>query len=162
MLLNWILNILFLLTLLTIFKQDFKDRLVYWWLFPLAGILAGFIHFTTTNTYQFLIAITINIGLVVVIIGILFFYSKIVLKNSFNQSFGLGDALFFLVLAISFPTATFLVLFSFSLLFAALGYLLIKSKTNYKTVPLAGFQSLFISIILIISWLFKSIELYLI
>lgn len=157
-----LLNIEIILILLGITVQDIKDRKVFLLLFVLAGILIGVIHFKEVLPEQFLVSVIINCCVILTIIGVLFIYSKIALKKSLKDSFGLGDFLFFIVIAIGFPTATFLVLFSFSLVFSLLLYLVLKKKLKHQTVPLAGFQSLFISTIFIVNGTFNLGNLYLI
>lgn len=160
--LDALINIEIIIILLGIVFQDLRERKVYLWLFILAGILIGVIHFKEVLLEQFLVSAIINCCVILTIIGILFMYSKIVLKKSLKDSFGLGDFLFFIVLAIGFPTVTFLILFSFSLVFSLLLYLVLKKKLKYQSVPLAGFQALFICAIFIINWGFNLGNLYLI
>lgn len=85
-----------------------------------------------------------------------------ILKKALKNTFGLGDFLFFIILAIGFPTATFLVLFSFSLLFSMLLFFLLKHQLKHKTVPLAGLQALFICLVFIANWFFNFSNLYII
>jgi hypothetical protein len=160
LLLSILLNIIAILSLLGITLQDLKERKVYVWLFVLCGFLLGFLHFKEVFYQQFFLTALINCCTVLVIVLMLFTYSKIVLKKSFKNTFGSGDVLFFLILAIGFPTATFLVLFSFSLLFSMVLYFLLKNNTIHKTVPLAGLQALFICVIFIVNWIFNFSDLY--
>ncbi|WP_156772410.1 hypothetical protein [Urechidicola croceus] len=77
-----------------------------------------------------------------------------------NETFGMGDALFFLCIAVGFPTVTFLILFSFSLFFAITIFSVLKKSQQYNTVPLAGLQSVFLAIIFLIDWSFDVINIY--
>ena len=106
------LKLLLIITLLSITYQDLKEREVSVFLFVVVGLLLGYFHFIESTTEVFLISIALNICIVLIILLILFLYSKIKLKMKLSQTFGIGDAIFFSVLAIGFPTATFLVLFS--------------------------------------------------
>jgi len=146
--------------LITIIVQDFKERNVYAWLFICLGIILSFLYLSESYTKLHLINIGINISIVLFIIGILYLYAKIKLKQSLHSALGLGDLLFFMIIAISFPIATFIILFSFSLLFALVVFLFIKKSLIEKSVPLAGLQALFFLLIFSINWSFELINLY--
>ncbi|WP_348712023.1 hypothetical protein [Tenacibaculum sp. 190524A05c] len=79
---------------------------------------------------------------------------------SLFEALGLGDILFFLVFAIGFPVETFLLLFITSLLFSLIIFISLKAKLRHKTVPLAGFQALFLFLILFINLAFDIVNLY--
>ena len=140
--------------------QDFKERKIYLWLFFTSFLLIGYLHFNNVHLIQFFTAIGINIVITVLILTVLFIYSKFTLKKEFKKTFGMGDLFFFIIIAIGFPTATFLVLFSFSLFFSLLIYSFFKNRMKQKTVPLAGLQSLFISSVFSINWIMKLVNLY--
>lgn len=156
----YLVLIFFLTSLTLIIYQDFKDRKVSLVLFVMAFLLGGYLHFKNVNTEMFLYAFLVNIVFILMLSLILALYSKIKMKKSLLNTIGLGDILFFFILAISFPTITFLVLFSISLIFSLVVFLAIKSQLKKKTVPLAGFQALFLSLILILNELFKFVNLY--
>lgn len=155
-----ILKFLLIITLLSITYQDLKEREVSFFLFILVGLLLGYFHYAESVWEVFLISIAINVIVVLLILLILSIYSKLKLKKNLNQTFGIGDALFFSALAIGFPTATFLVLFSFSLFFSFIIFLMLKRKLKQHTVPLAGFQALFLSIVFLVNWAFEFTNLY--
>lgn len=149
-----------LLGLLAITYQDFKERKVSVYLFILALIFVSFLYYRHTNPHAFLINIVINLTTVVLMLGILVGYSWFKLKQPLFEVFGLGDALFFLVLAFGFSTTTFIVLFVSSLVFALLIFIAIKSKLNNKTVPLAGLQALFLVLVFGVNWMFDLLNMY--
>jgi len=155
-----LLKIAFILSLLGIALQDFKERNVYLWLLVLSGFSLGVFHFSEVPYQQFVLSTLINSGIVLAIVFVLFMYAKTVLKKDLKSTFGQGDFLFFMVMAIGFPTAAFLVLFSFSLIFSLMLFLLLKHKLKQKTVPLAGLQALFICLIFIVNWIFNIANLY--
>lgn len=139
------LKIFLIIFLGIIFYQDIKFREVYWFLFPIIGILMSLIFIKATILNYFLLNIYFNIALVSFIVFILFLCSKIVFKKKFlNHSFGLGDLLFFFSFSLGFPSVTFIILFTFSILFSLLMHLILKSQKQIKTVPLAGFMSAFL------------------
>lgn len=154
------LKIVVILSLLGIALQDFKERNVFLGLLVLSGLSIGTFHFGEVYYQQFILTTLVNFGIVLVIVFVLFMYAKTVLKKDLNSTFGLGDFLFFMVLAIGFPTAAFLVLFSFSLVFSLLLYFLLKHRLKQETVPLAGMQALFICLIFIANWVFNITNLY--
>lgn len=156
------LKIVILFSLLGITYQDFKERTVFLWLLVASGLSLGFTHFNNVFYQQFIFTTSVNIGIIIIIVFVLFMYAEIILKKDFKKTFGLGDFLFFMVLTIAFPTATFLVLFSFSLFFSLLLFYLFKSRLKQKTVPLAGLQSLFICLVFIANWIFNLESLYII
>ena len=155
-----IFNLLFLTLLLIIFYQDIKHRKVTFLFFILSIVIGGYIHFTHTILQIFIANIGINFLILLSIGFILFLYAKFKLKKSLFQTIGIGDFLFFLILAISFSIFSFLILFSTSLIFSLVLFLLLKPKLKHKTVPLAGFQALFLSIILVVNSVFKIVNLY--
>lgn len=155
-----LIKLLLFLTLAGISFQDFIERKVFLWLFILTGFSISILHFEKVYYQQFVLTIIVNVAIIFIIILLLIIYSKIVLKKTIKGSFGLGDFLFFIILGIGFPTATFLVIFSFSLLFSIVLYTLFKQKLGSKTVPLAGLQALFVSFIFTLNWIFNFTNLY--
>lgn len=157
-----LLKLLLIGFLLFIFYQDFKEQQVYWVLFPIVGLLFGFINYMMVGKINFFIATALNLLLVFNVLFVLFLYSKFKLKMNFiNGSFGLGDVLFFIAICFSFPTINFIILFVFSILFSLTLFLSLKTRYNFNTVPLAGFMSLFFAIVLIVNISFNSPSLYL-
>ncbi|QXP72524.1 hypothetical protein H0I31_02150 [Tenacibaculum sp. AHE15PA] len=153
-------KIIFIIVLLLIFYQDIKERKVTFLLFILGIILGGFAHYINSLTQVFLINIVINIVVIIIIYLILFLYTKFFLNKKLLETIGLGDFLFFLLLAVSFPSIAFLVFFSTSLIFSLLLFLILKSSLKIKTLPLAGLQAFFISLVLILNWFFNFVDIY--
>ncbi|WP_299432215.1 hypothetical protein [uncultured Aquimarina sp.] len=143
--------------------QDLNNREVYWFLLPSLFIILGFLHYNNVVPIHFKNAIVINLGLIFSIISILYLYAKIRIKRPFfKEVFGIGDALFFLAFAVAFPTATFIILFVFSLLFSLGIWLIIKNNSKHNTIPLAGYMSLFLILIFSSNWITDAINLYVI
>ena len=155
-----VLKIVCLSCLIAIVAQDFRERLVYTWLFICVGILMSLFYFFETTIFMYLLNIGVNIGTLIIILGILHLYAKFKIGQPLNQVLGLGDILFFIMIAISFPIPIFFVLFSFSLIFGLLLFLLLKPKLKEKNVPLAGLQALFFTLVLSLNWMFKFTNLY--
>ncbi|PCI07781.1 MAG: hypothetical protein COB73_07745 [Flavobacteriaceae bacterium] len=157
---NIFLKTILILLLTAILYQDLKERLVYIILFALTAVLLVYLQLQEITTSVIIVSSVLNICVVGLVILILSIYSKIRLKKPLKETFGMGDGLFFILLALGFPTATFLVLFSFSLLFSYALFLVLKSNLKVKTVPLAGFQALFLAIVLLLNESFSFVELY--
>ena len=155
-----LIKILLIIALIAICYQDFKERQVYLGLLIITGVFMGFLHFKNSDPTVYFWNVIMNITVILIIYTVLFFYSLWKLKKSISQTFGLGDLLFFIVLAIGFSTAAFLVLFTLSLIFSLVFYIFIKSNLKIKTVPLAGLQAVFIVFIYAINWVFQLTNLY--
>ncbi len=156
------ISILLLVVLFAISYQDFKERKVYFWLFILSGILIGIKHYNKVGMSQFLLNIVINMTLISLIVFVLSMYSKYRMKKSLQQSLGLGDILFFVVISLGFPTLTFLLLFVFSVFFTGILFVAMKKHIAKDQIPLAGFQSLFVALVLLVNLIFNITNLYLV
>lgn len=157
---EFILKIILISMLFMLSFQDFRERKVYLWLLLITGSIMSYLHIKNSHILVFLGNILVNLVIIFTVYLILLFYSNWKLKRSITQTFGLGDILFFGILAVGFSTGSFLILFSFSLIFSLLVFLTIKSRLKIKTVPLAGLQSLFIGLIYTINWIFNFTNLY--
>ncbi len=151
---------LILAALLAIFYFDLKERQVYILLFLFIIGLGGFLFYRNTTIELYSISIATNIICLLLIGIVLWGYSKFKMKISLYDGIGIGDFLFFLFMAVSFPTNVFLVLFSFSLIFSLILFMILKPKLKHKTVPLAGLQALFLFILLFINLIFDLLNLY--
>tara|TARA_R110002033_G_scaffold169674_4_gene210777 strand:+ start:543 stop:1046 length:504 start_codon:yes stop_codon:yes gene_type:complete len=156
----FILNCIFLLGLILIVNQDFKNREVSILLFLVIGIVGGYLHYKTQYLNVFLLSLLINFSTILILVFILLIYTKFVLKMELKETIGLGDLFFFMVLAISFPTISFMMLFSMSFVFSLILFLVLKTKMKNKTVPLAGLQALFLGLVILINLLFNFVNLY--
>ena len=125
-------KIILFVALIFIAVQDFKERQVYLWLFLLCGVTMALLHLNNSMIQLFLLNVGINLLIIFIIISVLYFYAAIKMKKALQHTLGLGDILFFMVLAIGFTTGTFLVLLTFSLIFSLLFFLAIKSNLKYK------------------------------
>jgi len=143
--------------------QDLQDREVYWFLFPSLVMLFGCMHYTNVLPIHFMNATMINLIVVLSIVFMAYLYTKIMIKRPFfKEVFGFGDLLFFIALALAFPTATFIILFVFSLLFSLSIWLFVKKNATHNDPPLAGYMSIFLLLIFIGNWVTGIVNLYLI
>ncbi|WP_298140177.1 general secretion pathway protein [Flavobacterium sp.] len=129
--------------------QDIKERLVYWFCYPLVGILGFFNQKPFLEVDTIIVNSLVNLSLTATVILILWVYCKIILKKKLiNQSIGMGDVLFFLALTFCFSIVSFYVLFVFSLFFSLLmHFLLKKSYKEHTTIPLAGYMAVFFAFV---------------
>jgi hypothetical protein len=142
-----VLKLLLIGALGVIFYQDQKDRMVYWFLYPIVGVVGFCIQLYFVLLEVLVLNSLINLTIIATLLAVLWVYSKIIRKQSLiNNGMGLGDVLFFVFLSFCFPIVTFIVLFVFSLLFSLLLHFFIKNK-NSTTIPLAGFMSLFFAFV---------------
>lgn len=153
------LNIVLLGLLLWIFLEDLKERQISLIVVLSLIILGGSLNYRHHILELFLISTLINALVIAVVVFILWIYSKFKLKKDLFQVFGLGDFLFFVFLVVAFPTPTFLVVFSSSLIFAFLISILFQKKLT-KWVPLAGLQALFVALVVGVNEIGEIINLY--
>ena len=147
-----VLKIAIIITLLAIFFQDIKERHVYWFLFPILATCVGILFYWNTLPQLFFTTTLINLGFITLLLLVVLLYSKWKLKTSISNTFGLGDILMFIALSFTFSSISFIVLFVFSLIFSLALHLILKQKSKYKTVPLAGYQGLFFLCIYLGYW----------
>ncbi len=158
-----ILKGLIIVNLGYIICQDLRSREVYWFLLPSLALLLGVLHYFNAYNIHFLTSTMINVGVVIIILALLYIYTFLLIKKPFfKEVFGIADALYFLALAVAFPTATFIIIFVFSLIFSLLTWLILKQKSSYNSIPLAGYMSVFLLLIFIANWCTNTINLYLI
>ncbi len=142
-------KILLILNFGIIFLQDYKNRMVHWFWYPLVGVF-GFLVQTYYIDYATLaVNSAVNLLLIFTVLLILWVYTKLILhRKLINESIGIGDVLFFIFLSFCFSIISFFVLFVFSLLFSLLLHFALKSKnTISETIPLAGYMSLFFALV---------------
>lgn len=144
------------LTLITvlfwILIQDLKERKVYWVLFPIVGFCCALLHYQKTLPELFIMSAVMNLIFVLILLAIVFIYAKLKLKTNFSSVFGPGDALFFLCLAVSFSTVSFIVIFIGALMFSLVLHLVLSRNRPNLSVPLAGYMSLFFGFAFIAYW----------
>lgn len=146
----FILKIILVLSFGMIFYQDTKDREVYWLLFPLVWLCVSLLFYFKTITELFIMALIINLTFISLLLFVIFVYAKLKLKTNFYHAIGLGDVLFFYAVACSFSTISFLVIFICALIFSLVVHFIMEKET--KSVPLAGYMSLFFGLIYIGFW----------
>jgi hypothetical protein len=155
-----VLNILLIFILGVIFYQDIQERKVTLLVLISGIVIGGLIHFQHQQWIVFVSNIFVNITFIALIFLLLLIYAKLKMKKNIFDVFGKGDLLFFILLGISLPILSFVMVFVFSLIFSLIIFLLLKKKFTNQTVPLAGLQSLFLGLVLIANKITPSINLY--
>lgn len=146
--------------LFCIFFQDVKDRRVSVLLLAMNCLTLGTLHYLNGNKQMLLSHTLINIGILSPMALVIYAYVKLFLKTPIQESIGLGDLFWVLALAVGFPTVSFIVLLSFSFMFALGLHFILKKNHKNPLVPLAGYQSLFLMLILVANKLFFVPNLY--
>ncbi|MFK7750845.1 MAG: prepilin peptidase [Kordia sp.] len=132
--------------------QDIKERSVYWFLFPIVACTAGYLYYTNTFFELFWKTSIVNLGIIMLVFLALQTYTKFKLRTGLKEVFGLGDALLFIGLCVAFPIASFIIFFVFSLLFSLIIHFVLKNKMKMKSVPLAGYMSVFFIGVYSMNW----------
>jgi hypothetical protein len=128
--------------------QDFKERQVYWFLFPILFLL-GFIEKPLSDTF---IQVALNLLFLSFIFLLLLIYFLCIRQRPLqflHSQMGLGDIFFFIALSSFFPFPDYALFFCISLILA----LLLSAPffiLNSITIPLAGLQAVCLAIILVL------------
>ncbi len=138
-----------LLCLLIMLWQDWKYRRIHV-LLPLLVFGAGIYLMNGFVNYKIIL---VNAAFFSIVLSFLVLYMSIKAKaflNPLDHYFGLGDVLFYLAITPFFNVKQYAVFFIASMLFAVLMQLSLKKYSNHNTVPLAGFSSLLLFIVMIL------------
>ncbi|QTE21143.1 prepilin peptidase [Polaribacter cellanae] len=157
---NISLELLLIIILAILCYQDIKERKVSLFILVLGIVVGGFTHYLNQEITIFLYNILVNSLFVMIVFGILIAYSKWKMKTKIFDVFGVGDLFFFILLAVSLPILSFLIVFIFSLIFSLAIFISLKKRFKDSSVPLAGLQSLFFIIVLLFNRIVKNLDLY--
>ncbi|WP_276381616.1 general secretion pathway protein [Flavobacterium sp. H4147] len=155
----WYLKFILIIVFAFVLYQDFKSRMVYWFLYPIIGILAFKIQIDVLPLSIALLNFVFNLLFIGFLLGVSLLYTKFK-KLGFKNTIGIGDVLFFIFIAASFSIVSFWVLFVFSLIFSLTLHLILTHKKEPTTVPLAGYMSLFFGVVYAASFGFSDTFLY--
>lgn len=145
-------SILLLITYLSICYQDFKAREVY--LLTYAVLYGIFLIAKLSNRFALNIDfIIIDTCILVAVICLLLMYYLLRYQDAtvirLKASVGWGDVLMLPAFIICFSPGNLIVVFVLSLILSLIFYLISNSRSSRaKTIPLAGIQSLVLSILL--------------
>lgn len=152
-----IFPILLLIAYLSICYQDFKSREVY--LFTYLVLYVLFVCTILTNQLFLNIDfIIINSCILVAVTCLLLMYYYLKYQhatvNRLKASVGWGDVLMLPAFIVSFSPVNLIVVFILSLLLSLTFHLISNSRSSSKkTIPLAGIQSMVLSVLLIANFL---------
>ena len=144
--------ILILLALSYMAWQDFADRAIDWFLFPVvAALLVVNSILLRAFAWNHLL---VNIGLLSVQLALVALYFKLSrgqLLFAGQQLLGWGDILFFLVLTLAFSPLNFILFYIASLLLTLLFFLILAlGGRKVHSIPLAGSQAVILIAVFLI------------
>ena len=146
-------KILSTLLLLLVLVEDLKYRAVHVWVFPL--LLGSFVvlKFQYSSFSTVLIESAYNLVLIIFNLILLTVYFSIKFKKPTlitRSLIGWGDLLFFVCMIPLFSFRQFVLVFPLSVAFSLLAFVLlsISKKQAALKVPFAGFQALFILVLI--------------
>ncbi len=146
------IKIILAVSFLFVFLQDYKERLVYWFLFPIVGLSCALLFYNNTLPELFYNALKMNLAFTFIFISIISLYAKLKLKTSILKTIGLGDLLLFFAVSLTFSTVSFIIIFICALIFSLVLHLVLSKNKKAITVPLAGYMSLFFLAIYLVQW----------
>jgi hypothetical protein len=151
-------EIIGVLILSVIFHQDLKYRAVSWILFPVLGIVYAIRFYLQDGAYMHPL---FNYSFLLVQIGGVSLYVLLRYKSTqlFRHYLGLGDILYWVVIAWFFSPLNFILYHLVSLTFSIFVYAILL-KSEKKTVPLAGLQSLVLIVFTFLSWFSTAHDTY--
>jgi hypothetical protein len=160
-----ILLIIAVLLLSVIVYQDFTKRAISWFLIPMLLVVFIANGLLQINIEEFAWYSGINLFQIILnLLGVTLLISikEKKLTNILNSHIGLGDILFFLLLATVFSPINFMVFYYGSILISLIVYGSIKliDKSNQKPAPLAGLMSVMLVIVIIIEQSTSLIHFY--
>jgi hypothetical protein len=162
---NTVFTISEIILLFILTYQDFKKRSI-----SSIALLVLFVLFSiqsiSLNSFQQAgMYFGVNLFIPLIQLAGLTLYSSIKSKrfvNIIDTQLGLGDILFFVLLCTVFSPANFFPFYIGSLLISTLLFFVIKkfNGTQSAEVPLAGFMSALLIIVLAVKWLNPAMDLY--
>ncbi|MES2813137.1 MAG: prepilin peptidase [Bacteroidota bacterium] len=138
-----------LLCLLIMLWQDWKYRRIH----VLLPMLVFAIGMFMVNGFVIYKSILVNIVFFIIVFASLVLYMSLKAKaflNPLEHYFGLGDVMFYIAITPFFNVKQYAVFFIASMIFALVMQLLVKKHSNHITVPLAGFSSLLLFIVMLV------------
>lgn len=159
-----VLNICLMICLFFIVFQDFRQREISWFFIPL--LLAGFIY-TAMYKENAGIAfkyILFNLSFIIIQLVLLTIYMSVKNKklvNIVNTYIGIGDILFFAVIAAAFSPFNFIVFYLISTILTLLGFALFNLlKGSSREIPLAGAMAGAMMILMIMNFCVPELNFY--
>lgn len=153
--------IVFAISILSmIIYQDFRERAVYWFLFPVLLIIG--LWLSGQNSFEWeQIALSFSFNIIILLsVGVYIAIKHKKIRQFINRELGIGDILLFFILPF-FMSALHYILFFVVTIFLSLiaGLVMSGNGDEQKTIPLAGIQSLGM-IVLLGTSIFYDYDLY--
>jgi hypothetical protein len=159
------IDILSIFFLSMVFVQDFKDRLISWFLPLLIFVLLNIkTHYFLTDTGVFtnvlINSLFIFIQILLLTAWISFRNKKLI--NIIDTYLGLGDILFFLAITGAFSPFQYILFYTFSITLTLIGFVIYKSLNNSirPEIPLAGSMAFCMVLFIILTMLAPDLYLY--
>ena len=144
--------------------QDFRHRAVSWFLIPILFIGFVFIALQTSVWEYYWKELVFNICFILVQLVLLTMYMSVKNKkfvNIVNSFLGIGDILFFVVLAAAFSPFNFVVFYLTSTILTLIGYGLFVFIKKVKTeIPLAGAMASMLLVLMILNFCIPNLNLH--
>jgi len=142
-----LVDIIAFLLLALLCYQDFKEKQVYWFIFPLLAATFAIKGYMQLDVNIYLNYILLNMAFMVLNLALLTLYFSIKEKKILlitRRHIGWGDILFFAAVCFAMTTLNFIVFFVCGLLFSlVVASVLLILKKEEKRIPLAGILSFF-------------------
>ena len=133
--------------------QDFRSRAVTWFFFPAVAICGtGLALSELKSAALFGRYAAINLGFLLLQLGLLWIWFVVRKKRTtslIDQAIGKGDLLFWVAAGCFFSPVNYILYYLLSLIFALLVHLVFQtwvSIRRFPTVPLAGYQAVFLAV----------------
>lgn len=155
----FLIDILSIVILLFLAYQDVRSRGVSWILFPVLFLLFLLKTLQVKSVSQMLTYFGLNILMLLAVLALLtlyFFIREGKIQNIVDRYLGLGDICFWLVSAVCFAPVNFVLFFLASLILSLIIHLIVSQIQKDQTVPLAGYQSLCLIVLVVFSNIYSS------
>ena len=142
-----IVIILCMAALIVVAFQDFRERMISWYLVPLLFALFAWNALFNTSFRDVATGFLVNLAFTAFQLLILTIYFSIKSRkpvNIINSWLGIGDVLLLAVLCVAFSPINYLIFYIASLLITIAGFIIYKVlfKGRSATIPLAGAMAL--------------------
>ena len=144
------INISIIITLLLLVYQDIKQRAIHVILPIILLGLGLFKFFMYGNNYNELFTTSIFLSLVLIGLGLYVSVKHRAFVNPIDSSIGLGDIVFFIAIIPLFYSTTYVFFFISGMFLSVLGHL-IFNKRKHLHVPLAGYLSIYLVLVISIN-----------
>lgn len=138
--------------LLGIFYQDLSSRKIHIGLpVLLMGSLIGLSYYNGFFDVQSMVDILVFIALNMIGVTLYFSLKNKKFVNPLSSYIGLGDILFLVAIVPLFILKSYMLFFITGMIFSLLLYIIFKKRLNFESIPLAGYLSAYLGILLFIN-----------